>query len=301
MPSDPPGLPTVVTRAQALAAGMTPDEVRQRVRGGHWTALLPGTYARRSTEPDLDPFEAQRVRHVELCTAAALRHPGTTIAFGSAALATSLPLVSDPPPLGQLIASPGGWTGIRDGVRYRSAALRPSHVVDRGVRVTSPARTVVDVARTHDLPDALACGDAAVRRGLTDVASALTLLDSLGSVRGCRRARAALVHLDGRRESPLESFSWARFLEAGLPLPLMQEEFWDEDGFVGRVDFWWPQFRLVGEVDGRMKYSTADAIYAEKRREDRIRRLGVGVERWGMPELGRGWPRFLPRLTARLR
>ena len=74
-----------------------------------------------------------------------------------------------------------------------------------------------------------------------------------------------------------------------MPAPVLQEAFYDERGKIGVVDFWWPDCKLVGEFDGRGKYlrdeylsgrSTADAVLAEKAREDRLRALGLTIVRW---------------------
>ena len=42
---------------------------------------------------------------------------------------------------------------------------------------------------------------------------------------------------------------------------------------------------MVGEADGRLKYDTREVLYAEKRREDRLRALGLAVIRWGWSDL----------------
>ena len=298
MTPDPSRLGLIVTRSEAIDAGLTPDQIRQRVRSGRWRRLDTGVYLREAARRvDLDEYADARVAHVERCVAAVRRHRGCVIGFGSGALVHGLPLATGVPDLAQVITPAGGWTGLRNGVRYRAAHLPEADVVGVGVQVTSLARTVVDVARTHPLGDALAAGDAAVRGGGLDAQQARDLLAGMGTVRGCRQAAAALRHLDGRRETALESLSWARFLEWQLPLPELQHEFWDDDGFVGRVDFWWPAFRLVGEADGRLKYATGDDLYAEKRREDRLRALDLGVLRWGWPDL---WGAPADRLRRRL-
>ena len=49
--------------------------------------------------------------------------------------------------------------------------------------------------------------------------------------------------------------------------------------FVGRVDFYWRGLGVVGEADGREKYSDAE-LWREKQREDRLTDLGLVVTRW---------------------
>src|SRR5699024_9376352 len=98
-------------------------------------------------------------------------------------------------------------------------------------------------------------------------------------------ARYVIERADGRAESPGESLSRARFFEWGLPRPELQVDFRDDDGHIGRVDFWWQDRGVVGEFDGRTKYGatagrSAEALWQEKLREDRLRRRGVAVVRW---------------------
>jgi hypothetical protein len=65
--------------------------------------------------------------------------------------------------------------------------------------------------------------------------------------------------------------------------------FVDADGFIGLVDFYWPEFGIVGEADGDMKYldpafragrTAEQVVLDEKIREDRLRALGLTVVRW---------------------
>ena len=69
----------------------------------------------------------------------------------------------------------------------------------------------------------------------------------------------------------------------------------DLDQFVARTDFAWPEFRTLGEFDGRVKYqrlrrkdeTIEEAVIREKLREDALRDLGWQVVRWIWAELFR--------------
>jgi hypothetical protein len=107
--------------------------------------------------------------------------------------------------------------------------------------------------------------------------------------RGSRRAPQALEHLDPARETPLESASWAYFIDCAVPLPTPQVDYRDIDGrFVARVDFAWRDRGVIGECDGRIKYADQDALYKEKLREDALRAMGLTVVRWGAADLRSG-------------
>jgi len=272
---------------------MSGDQIRQRVRSGLWTPLDRATYLIHSNVPE-DPFAAARAGHVDRCVAAVRRHSGSAIGFGSCAVTRGLPLVSGVPSLGQVIVPDGGWTGIRNGVRYRAMRVEPDHLTEIDVHgdgttvpVTTAARTLADVARTMSPADAMAAGDAALRTGITTSDEVLRILTSMWHVRGCRTAIPVVELWDPRRETALESWSALRFWEWGLPDPAPQVDFYDEEGFIGRVDFYWEEFGVIGEADGRSKYAEPGALYAEKRREDRLRRHAGCREliRWGWTDL----------------
>jgi hypothetical protein len=69
--------------------------------------------------------------------------------------------------------------------------------------------------------------------------------------------------------------------QSGLPEPMLQVEFSDSDGFVARVDFHFPSYDTVVEFDGLLKYGggSPEVLIREKRREDRLRALGIQVVR----------------------
>jgi hypothetical protein len=167
--------------------------------------------------------------------------------------------------------------------------------------VTSLARTLVDTACTSSFLRAIGMIDAGLRTpekgelrhhlGATAPASAelLALLDSLLPRSGSVKARQAIEFGDGRSGSLLESLSRGQFFLMGMPAPELQVPFYDEEGFIGNVDYYWPELGLIGEADGDLKYGGAnspsglpagDVVKTEKNREDRLRRVATGFVRW---------------------
>lgn len=281
------------TTADALARGLTRDQIRQRVRSGAWVRLAKGTYTTADFLTLPDPHQAARVDHAARALAAATRHAGSVVGFGSAAALHGLPQLRGLSDEVTLIVPPGHWTGRRGRHVLRYVHLPPGHVEHPGPPVTSAARTWFDIARTTGLTDALVTGDAGIRNDAFALPELQEVLAQAEGTAGWARAASALAQLDGHRESPLESASCAYFVRHGVAQPEPQHEFYDCEGLIGRVDFWWAD-GIVGECDGRMKYMTADDLYREKLREDRLRALGVQVVRWGWPDLR------TPRLAARL-
>jgi hypothetical protein len=116
-----------------------------------------------------------------------------------------------------------------------------------------------------------------------------------------RRLTIPVLMADGRAESPGESRGRWLFWSCGLPAPFLQYEIRDPDGgLIGICDWGWPDLGLLGEFDGRIKYGRlllpgqlpGDVVFAEKRREDRLREVsGCAMIRLTWEDLER------PRVT----
>ena len=319
--ADPPGLPAVVTAAQAQAAGISHDMVAARVSAGRWVRLHRGVFLRlEATLTAPRDAEQRDLMHVYSALGAAAARPGSVVSHSSAALALRLPLVSGTPAVPHLTAPPTAPSGPRAGVIAHRRGIRAgdASVVDvhdiwrdpaRGEPlrsgqapapalglVTSPSRTVLDVARTASLADALSVGDRAIRSGLVTPGQLADDLIVLDDRPGTRRAALALAHLDGGRESSLESFSFAYFLECDLPLPEVQVVIELATGQIARVDFLWREFGVIGEADGAMKYRGQHDLLMQGQRETLLRDLGYVIVRWTWADIASG--RLFHRLLS---
>lgn len=299
---DPDGLGIITGTAEATAAGITPTMIATRLRTGAWTSLYQGRYERTwAVTPTGDPHADKINTHVALAVAAARSNPMSVIALESAAALRGLPLTRGLPHLPQLIRM-NGHGKIRARAHVHQQSLDPhdyeASLTHPGCLVTTGLRTFADIARMGHLADAFSVGDRAVRLGLftLDDARALSLA-SKG--RGVRTLRCAAHHLDGARETPLESLSYAAFLSSGLPLPELQVDFTTRVG-LARVDFFWRAQRVVGEADGLGKYSQRDDLVAEKRREDALRELGLKVVRWTWADLADNFTGTMSRIAREL-
>jgi hypothetical protein len=162
-----------------------------------------------------------------------------------------------------------------------------------GVPCTTSARTVVDLARWVSFRGGVVVADSAMRHGierqqLESVARDCTRWP------GIRKARDVIAFADGGAASPLESVSRVAFREMGLPAPQLQVTVaWDEFGNPRIiVDFCWPEFGVVGEADGLLKYDEEldperVSLRAEKLRHEEIEALGYIVVRWTWEDIWR--------------
>lgn len=280
-------LPPVFGRADVLAAGGSPGWLAHGLRTGDVRRLRPGIYC---TQAIWDRFQRTKAgRHALDCRAALRTITGPAyVALESAAALHQLPVLQDPTTVHLL--RPTGATARHRGGILVDAARCPSHHVGLTLAVptTSVARTVVDIARRRSLGAALVSGDAALRMRRVTGAQLHQIADELAGAFGMTAARSSIVLMDGLRESPLESQSVATIVGVGLPVPEPQVLIRNADGHVvARVDFLWRAQRVVGEVDGKVKYVGADAssLWREKRRQEAVEDAGYVVVRWGAAEL----------------
>ena len=175
-----------------------------------------------------------------------------------------------------------------------------------GVLVTMPARAVVEATGQLSVEAAVVSADSALHLGLTDPAELRRTHDAMQTWPFTRRTHAVLAFSDGRAESPGESRSRLMFRAHGVPAPILQFPVYDDRGvLIGITDFAWPDHRVLGEFDGRVKYGRlllpgqepGDVVFAEKQREDRLREVtDMRMFRMTWSDLYRG-----AETTARLR
>lgn len=289
--------------AELLGQGIGHAELARMARSGEIRRIRRGGYA---FGPDLGEFEDGE-RHRELigasmgglCADAVLSHTSAAVLHG-------LPTWRDELRRVHVLRARDHGGRIGQVVHVHPSVVPDDHVIEiDGWRVTSLARTVVDLGCTLSLFRSVPLGDAALASGLSQE----TLADALVASRrrhGVGRARRMAAMLDGHSESVGESCSRVVMAQVGLPEPELQFEVFDPTGhLVGRSDFCWPRSRTLGEFDGQVKYgrllrpgqTVGAVVAAEKEREDRLRDEGFGMVRWTWPDLSR--PEMLRRRIVR--
>jgi hypothetical protein len=289
-----------VLRRQALAAGISDDEISQRVRSGAWTAIRRGAYVDRNAWLAMD--DAARHRALVHAAVANLAGP-VVVSHASAAVMLGLPTWGLDLSTVHVTRPPGVSTRTQAGVWHHSARLSDDQVIKLdGIAVTHAARTVVDTARVTHFEPSVVVADAALRADLTTDDELLTTVDHMRDWPGARNAGRVVEFADGRAESVGESRARVCFDAGGLPRPDLQVVITGGTGdWRARVDFLFIEHRTIGEFDGRAKYARPDgqdvdpgtAVWLEKLREDRLRAMGFEVVRLIWAELRR------PDLVAR--
>jgi hypothetical protein len=296
----------VFTAADVRRAAYDPAEVRHLCSSGRWVRLRRGVYI---AIEDLPGADEERAR-CEVNCMAVLLHLGrqhAALSHGTAAQLRGLPVPRTPDPAIRL-TDPDRWRRGEGFVMSR-APLRPGDVSTRGpLRLTSPARTLVDCAREWSLDDAVVALDAALLAELTTPDRLREASLATASWPGARRAARAVALADGRAESPLETRGRLRIVGAGLPPLDLQVEIRVDGRLVAVVDGWFEDAAVAVEFDGRVKYTDpwrdrtpGQVLWEEKRREDALRALDIRVARMADADAGSRWPameQHLRRLTS---
>lgn len=289
--------------AQLLGQGIGHAELARMARSGEIRRVRRGGYA---FGPELGEFDDGE-RHRELieasmgglCPDAVLSHTSAAVLHGLPTWRSELSRV-------HVVRARDHGGRVGQVVHVHPAVVPDDQVIEiNGWRVTSLARTVVDLGCTLSLFRSVPLGDAALAGGLSRDA----LADALAASRrrhGVGRARRMVAMLDPASESVGESCSRVIMVQVGLPEPELQFEVFDPTGhLVGRSDFCWRDSRTLGEFDGRVKYGrllvpgqdVGAVVVEEKEREDLLRDEGFQVVRWTWPDLSR--PEMVRRRIVR--
>lgn len=252
----------VARRRDLLKAGLTRRELHRRVERGALRPLTPHLFAR----PEVVPDEELRTAAVGL---------DAVVSHTDAALLWGLELAVTPARRTVTVAR-NRSRASREGVAVHRADLTAAQWERRdGLRVTTVVVTVLDLCRSLPLAQAVAVADSAVRRGAVELADLTQALCLLPAGRGRDRVARVLGLVDERCGSVLESLVRVLLAEHGLRPPQTQLEVRVRAGLIGRVDFAWPDARLVVETDGF-------AFHADRRtyRDDRRRGNALVLAGW---------------------
>jgi hypothetical protein len=264
--------PFSLTQAREVLLG--PKQLGRLVIRGEIRRVLQGVYVVADVPDDL----ALRAAAAALVAPAGTVVCGRTAAwlYGVDALAMGAHRVL---PDVDLMVPAGRSAARRAGVLGCSGPLADEDVVHVGaVPVTVPARTAADLARLLPRPDALASLDALLRQGLTTVGEINDVLGQFAGYRGVLQARELTALASPLAESPQESRTRLRCVDAGFPAPEPQVIVRRPDGlFVARLDMGWLDLLRALEYDGDEYHSTPEDLRHDRLRREEVETLGWKV------------------------
>ena len=276
----------VVTRRELLDAGVTRREIARRLRSGALRREYPGVYRVGHRAPSV---EARYLAAVKACG------EGARLSGRAAAYLLGIVKGAAPPPE---VTAPTERRikGVRTHRERRPLPGNSDVTTWRGIPVTTPARTLVDLAAVLSKDElARACHEAGVRHRTTP-AQVEAVLARRPNSPGAGKLRAVLRGEARVTLSKLER----RFLEllhaAGLPLP-------DTNRPAGgrRVDCRWPDHKLTVELDSYTYHHSRHAWEQDRRREREAYARGDEFRRYTYGDVFERPAEMLAELGALLR
>lgn len=257
----------VLSREQALSAGLSSSAIYRRTRSGEWRALYPRVYGLRS---------AISSRRRELMAACLWAGPQAVVSHRAAAALWNLDGCNESPIEISVERNLLSRHGI---VVHRAELTQLDRSILDGIPVTSPTRTLGDLSRFLSRDSLEIALEDALRRGLTSMPRlrwALKQPESRARV-GLRSLRELLDERSvgkPQMESGFEVRLERVLRTPGLPEPQRQFEVRDGKRILGRVDFAYPQVRLAIEADSYRYHSGKRAWRNDAVRNNRLMRAG---------------------------
>lgn len=160
--------------------------------------------------------------------------------------------------------------GSRPGVEYHEAVLQPDEIaLERGIPVTTPARTLLDLAAVLQPQHLEAAFQEAEVRRLTSPTSLEALLKRYPGRRGTATVRSALENHRSHGAAVPTSLLERRLLALldahDLPRPQINRLSRE-----GELDATWPEHHLVVECDGFATHGTRRAFEQDRAKDRRL-------------------------------
>jgi hypothetical protein len=265
-------------RREAVELGVDDRALSRAVRQGHLVRIRQGAYCPADIWRDLSDQD----RHLARAHASHDLVDGVTALSHVSALADyGCPLWQAPLERVHVTRLDGGSSRIEASVVHHRGRVSDPDVVKRNGRlITTPTRSLLDALTQLDTPSGIVAGDWMLRMGLTTGDELWAAKRRMVRWPGMLSTEVVTRFIDGDSESVGESLQRHLIWRLHLPRPVLQFHVYDRRGrLIAVTDFAWPEHGVFGEFDGRVKYGRllkpgqdpGEVVFAEKRREDRIR------------------------------
>jgi hypothetical protein len=175
-------------------------------------------------------------------------------------------------PVPQCVVPHGATKVTARGVHTVEGYLDPSDVTElNGLRMTTPVRTTVDGLRRLRAPFALSAADAMAHAGWVSRDEVTDRIHRLRGYPGIVQARRLAHLVDPATESPGESWTKLRLVEAGCPIPKAQLKVTDKKGRVAYLDLGYDAAHVGCEYDGREVHTLAADVADDLNRRSWLR------------------------------
>jgi hypothetical protein len=252
---------------QALELGLSRTVIEDRARAREIERLHRGIYgAPGSTDTDL-----------RRASAALLAVRGEAFLAGRTAAAL-WGLLSRYPREVELVRATGKVTGRHERVVVRRSRTltKADQAITKRLRVTSPARTIIDLTGLLDGDELLEAAASALHAGKVSTDSLRDSVARMGTAAGVEALREVIraLETDGRTDSQFERD--VRRYVVGLGLTPAPGTYPLRVGgrIIARLDIAFPEQRVCVECDGRRWHSLPEAFDRDRDRWNRIQAQG---------------------------
>jgi very-short-patch-repair endonuclease len=290
----------VVTRTQLAEAGLSRARTDNLLRSGRLVRLHPGVY--RCSLCESTPWTRASAAALSATAAHGSPHESdrVTVAVSHRMAAVLRSYLSSDVAAGRPVDVTGRPVRRTRGVRVHLRLLGAGDAeLLKGVPVTSPARTILDLAgdvTQRDLEQTLAAAEKRLRHIRRDLAEHLVACPRYPGSGVLRRLLAALAATGTAPlylRSRAEEVAWELILTLGLPKPLANHRVLGIE-----VDFHWPELRLVLEVDGFEFHGDLEAFHRDRERDRALALAGYQVLRFTWRQLDEEKVRTAAALSA---
>lgn len=206
-------------------------------------------------------------------------------------------------------ASPDLWTR-REGVGGHRVLVRPQDVMQRGnLRMSSPARTWLDLGRLCTVRELIILGDQLVRHPRprfdgrfaphATLLELQTLLEESPGTPGRRRCLVALQWIRVGADSVQETLLRLALIRAGLPEPELQVPAQPQFRWSLCADLGYPALKIAIQYDGETHF-TPKQQRADQRRDNVFLTEGWRVLRFNQHDAREGFERAVGQVSSAL-
>jgi hypothetical protein len=270
----------VFLRREALDRGYDDKDLRTGLREGLISRVRHGAYAPADLWSRSDDLDRHRMR-----AHAVLRSHDSNLALShtSAAVEHGLRLYQPDLRRVHVTSLDGSIARSTPEIVYHTGSCGDDDLDEvNGQLVVEPVRAGIEAASLGGVDQGVVVLDSVIDLGKGTLDDIHRKFRELTGQPYCRKLQVVVRLVRTGSNSVAETLGRQLMWRQHVPEPVLQFEVYDEYGqLVGRCDYAWPEYGLLGEFDGVQKYgrlrregeTMEQAILREKTREDALREI----------------------------
>jgi hypothetical protein len=266
----------LVHRPQLLGLGVSAHEVARRLGTGRLELLHPGVYYLDSAPATWKTLVLAGVLAAGPDALASHRTAAVMWDFDAIRgrmIEVTVPYRESPEP--------------EDVILHRTRRTNPERVAD-GIPITSPEKSLLDLARFIPERTLQKAARSAVRKGITTPEMMDLAIRTHGGrgVAGTRKFRRVVAFVADDQSGSVSEIDLKHLvMNAPVPRPIQQLKVRLPDGANAFPDFAWPDRLRIVEADGFESHGTPEAMQHDLRRQNQLMDLGWGIRRFTATEI----------------